>query len=253
MVVILCVSYVTEAAFNDHASAAVVSVVPRAAGVDAVPDTPSVVVVETERSLAAVGEVLEDVSEAAIEPDVPAVPVESDVPDAVPVPVASVPVRALVANDGTAPVVPAPASSDGSVVPFTRAVATAVHEATNEFRQDIGLLPFRYDIALARNAAGYSNVLLENNVLSHTDPWGCSMTCRFRASGYVANAWGENLAVWESSYEPTVEEVVAYVMNAWEKSDGHRDNLLSSTFTHEGVGVARSGNTIYVTVHFAKP
>jgi uncharacterized protein YkwD len=252
MVVILCVSYVTEAASGHQASEVVASVVSHTAAVDVASNISPVVSVETQQTSSTTDVVVAAVPEAVTEPEVVPVPVTSGMPDEAPVLIESVPV-ALGANDSASPVEPTLASSDELATPFARAVATAIHEATNELRRDGGLLPVRYDAALARNAAGYSSVLLTNEVLSHTDPWGCSMTCRFRASGYVANAWGENLAMWESSYEPTVEEVVAYFMKAWEKSDGHRDNLLSSTFTHEGVGVARSGNTIYVTVHFAKP
>ncbi len=157
----------------------------------------------------------------------------------------------------TEPVAPAPNSValERDIVQdnFELALAEAIHLETNALRESYGLPAYAYDTTLAQNAATYSVTMITDDFIGHTDSLGCNMTCRFMRDAYEAHAWGENLASWQSSYEPTVSEVAAYFVREWEKSDGHRDNLLSYTFTHEGIGVARDGNSISVTVHFADP
>ncbi len=136
---------------------------------------------------------------------------------------------------------------------FLRALESMIHELTNKERVKAGMAPLAYDAALARNARSYSTEMQENNFIAHEDESGCNMTCRFKADGYAAYYWGENLARWRSSYEPSVAEVAQYFVDEWKASAGHRDNLFSSDFTHEGVGASMDGNEIYVTVHFAEP
>jgi uncharacterized protein YkwD len=51
----------------------------------------------------------------------------------------------------------------------------------------------------------------------------------------------------------SAEEVASFFMTQWQKSAGHRENLISPFFTDQGIGVAVSPTSIYVTVQFAKP
>ncbi len=253
MFVVLGVSFVSEASlYDEQTESGAVSVIPRTAPTHSNPvgsaNSAAIIAHAPVAPVATTSEVspqidiereLDNAAETEVAPVATAVPETIESPQLVPVKPTPTPTRSV--------------SSTASDKNFSTQVAAAIHAATNAVRTDSGLSPLSYDTELATNATGYSKGLLRSGVLSHTDPSGCSMTCRFSASGYVAKAWGENLAVWESSYAPTVDEVVGYFISAWEKSDGHRDNLLSANFTHEGVGVAREGNTIYVTVHFAKP
>jgi uncharacterized protein YkwD len=143
-----------------------------------------------------------------------------------------------------------PITSEAS---FVEQLVIAIHTRTNTIRRKENLPMFSYDQTLEENAVGYSAVMQADGFLSHTNKSGCDMTCRFKADGYTAEAWGENLAHWQSSYTPTIDEVADYFVEKWVLSEGHRDNLLSPTFTQEGIGVSRKDNQIYVTVHFAKP
>lgn len=136
---------------------------------------------------------------------------------------------------------------------FELAVAKKIHQLTNETRLEQGLSALRYDPALAGPSFNYSLAMQTENFFSHTDPSGCGMTCRFAKTKYKASAWGENLALWQSSYAPGVDEVAEYFVREWKKSAGHRENLLSAIYTNEGIGVSVKGNKILVTVHFAKP
>ncbi len=138
-------------------------------------------------------------------------------------------------------------------VTFTDNLITLIEQRTNAFRKKQGLEVLTSEPALERNARKYSQTMLTGNFLAHTDKSGCDLTCRFTADTYQAQAWGENLARLEFSDMQTAEAVADYFMTEWQKSAGHRKNLLSPVFTHQGIGVARTDHAIYVTVHFAQP
>lgn len=136
---------------------------------------------------------------------------------------------------------------------YAETLVSLIEEKTNAFREDHNLPSLRYERELEKNAQKYSTLMLSKNFFSHVDKDGCDLTCRFNANGYQAQTWGENLAMYEFSTRPSAEEVASYFMKEWQKSAGHRENLLSSAFTHQGIGVAVDGDSIYVTVDFSKP
>jgi uncharacterized protein YkwD len=135
---------------------------------------------------------------------------------------------------------------------FEQELFDIIKDRTNEFRKKNNRLPYTTDSALKQNARGYSQTMLKNNFLSHTDKNGCDLICRFKADGYVASTWGENLAQIEFTDTPTPNEVADFFMDGWEKSSGHRKNLLSAEFERQGIGIAIGTKAIYATVHFAK-
>jgi uncharacterized protein YkwD len=132
-------------------------------------------------------------------------------------------------------------------------VATLIQEQTNALRKRHTLPILTIDTALTKNAIAYSRALLSRGFISHTDASGCDMTCRFTKDQYNAVAWGENLAVLYFDERPDAAYVADYFMRAWSESPDHLANILSATYTHEGIGVAINDNSIYVTVQFAKP
>jgi uncharacterized protein YkwD len=135
---------------------------------------------------------------------------------------------------------------------FEQEVFEIIKDRTNEFRKKNNRLPYTTDSALNQNTRGYSQRMLKSNFLSHTDENGCDLTCRFKADGYVASTWGENLAKIEFTDTPTPNEVADFFMNGWEKSSGHRENLLSAEFERQGIGIAIGRDAIYATVQFAQ-
>jgi uncharacterized protein YkwD len=136
---------------------------------------------------------------------------------------------------------------------FAEDVASLITIATKKFRIEQSLSPFTVDTALAASAKKYSSILRTGNYLAHIDKSGCDLTCRFDESNYQAQSWGENLAMMEFEEQPTAQYVANFFMTEWKKSAGHRKNLLSPTFTHQGIGVSLDADSIYVTVHFALP
>ncbi|MFM2381624.1 MAG: hypothetical protein RLZZ76_391 [Candidatus Parcubacteria bacterium] len=126
-----------------------------------------------------------------------------------------------------------------------------IQTQTNEFRNKHDLPSLGYSTTLESTAKKYSSTLLARGILSHTDKNNCDMSCRFAKDNYKANALGENLAMIKSSELLSVTEVATYFMREWEKSSGHRANLLSPSFTTQGVGVSIDDGSVYVAVHFS--
>ena len=136
---------------------------------------------------------------------------------------------------------------------FIEKLSALIEQETNVFRKRHDLLPLQKDVSLAQNAREYSYEMLTGDFFAHTNNSGCDITCRFNKSGHAVTAWGENLAVIHFHTLPSAQEVATYFMNEWQKSAGHRDNLLSPQFTHQGIGIAFDESSVYVTEHFARP
>lgn len=105
---------------------------------------------------------------------------------------------------------------------------------TNVERQNAGLNPLVACTRLAYSALAHSNRMLEGKFFAHNDPdTGTAVVDRIRSTGYFdsASGWGvgENIAAGYSSASAT--------MVGWMNSPGHRANILSTSFTHLGVGV----------------
>jgi uncharacterized protein YkwD len=136
---------------------------------------------------------------------------------------------------------------------FMQELASLIEAKTNAFRKKNGLSSLKWNSTLAQNAQAHSKQMLSEDFFSHTNPDGCDFTCRFEASGYAALTWGENLGQYSFSDFPRAESVASYFMSGWQKSAGHRENLLGDAFTNQGIGIAMDNGTIYVTVDFAQP
>jgi uncharacterized protein YkwD len=148
---------------------------------------------------------------------------------------------------------PAPTAAQIDAAYMTE-ITRLIQQQTNAFRAANKLSSLKLDSILTRNATSYSRTLLAGNFLSHTDKSGCDMTCRFTRDGYTnASAWGENLADLKFSERPSAEYVASYFMRAWEKSAGHRENLLTPGYSHTGIGISMDARSIYVVVQFSEP
>lgn len=117
-----------------------------------------------------------------------------------------------------------------------------VIELTNVERQKAGLAALKSDKALMGAAREKSLDMQKNKYFSHTSPTFGSPFDRMKALGIKYSAAGENIAMGQK----TPEEVV----KGWMNSPGHRANIMSTSFTHIGVGYAANGN--YWTQQFIK-
>lgn len=97
---------------------------------------------------------------------------------------------------------------------------------------------------LNQAAQKHAEWMAQNNKMSHTGENGSSFWDRMIIEGYNPKTGGENVAYGYS----TAEEVV----QGWMNSSGHRANILNTTWTEVGYGVAGNNSKYWCTV-FAKP
>lgn len=131
----------------------------------------------------------------------------------------------------------------------TDPLATAsrqVVDLVNAERAQRGLAPLRFDSRLATAAERHAQDQAARRQMSHQGSDGSDAGVRIRRAGYVWSAWAENIAYGHVS--------PGSVVNAWMNSSGHRLNILSTTLTDTGVGVAVGPDgRYYWTQVFASP
>jgi len=142
----------------------------------------------------------------------------------------------------------------------------------NNERQTYGLSPLEYDTRLADIARAHSQDMANRNYFSHDNPEGQDPTERAKAAGYpcykdyggyYTDGIAENifqnwlyttityyngLAVYDWS---TKSEIASSTVSGWMLSEGHRQNILKSTYDKEGIGIAISSDyKVYITQDF---
>lgn len=127
-----------------------------------------------------------------------------------------------------------------------KAIENRVVQLVNQERAKQGLPALTNHWELSRVARYKSVDMRDKGYFSHTSPTYGSPFTMMQNFGIRYSAAGENIA----KGQPTPERV----MNDWMNSPGHRSNILSSSFSHIGVGVAKdkAGN-YYWTQMFIRP
>lgn len=118
---------------------------------------------------------------------------------------------------------PAPAANS-SVSTQAKEVAALV----NKERQNAGLPALALDEELSSVALVKAKDMIQQNYFSHTSPVYGSPFDMMKRFGITYSAAGENIAKGQSS--------AAEVMQDWMNSQGHRENILSSSY--DSIGVA---------------
>ncbi|WP_237389776.1 CAP domain-containing protein [Bacillus sp. USDA818B3_A] len=111
--------------------------------------------------------------------------------------------------------------------------AQQVIDLTNQQRTKNGLQALKADTQLSGVAQKKAVDMQQNHYFSHTSPTYGSPFDMMRDFGVSYKSAGENIA----QGQRTPQEVVT----AWMNSEGHRKNILSSNFTHIGVGFEQTG------------
>ncbi|MCA0990533.1 CAP domain-containing protein [Guptibacillus hwajinpoensis] len=109
-----------------------------------------------------------------------------------------------------------------------------VIDLTNAERKEQGLSPLKAMPSLSDVAQEKSRDMQQKNYFSHTSPTYGSPFDMMRDFGVDFNTAGENIAQGQQTPEAVVD--------AWMKSEGHRKNIMNSSFTHIGVGLAQDGH-----------
>lgn len=125
------------------------------------------------------------------------------------------------------------------------AIEKRMVDLVNQDRANAGLPPLAIDSGLTSAARTHSQDMSANNYFSHTSPTKGGFSERLRNSGVSYKGAGENIALYNS-----VEKAQAGLMS----SDGHRANILGSSFTHIGIGIVwnESKGAYYITQWFAR-
>lgn len=135
------------------------------------------------------------------------------------------------------------------MIPDTNPLKThemQVVEFVNKERANRGLSPFIYNAELSRVARFKSQDMIDKKYFSHESPTYGSPFVMMENFGLRFSAAGENIAYGQ--------QTASSVMNSWMNSAGHKANILSQSFTHIGVGVAKMANgTLYWTQMFMNP
>lgn len=109
-----------------------------------------------------------------------------------------------------------------------------VAELVNQIRIENGLSPLTLNNELSAVARKKSQDMKDNHYFNHTSPVYGSPFDMMKSFGIIYKTAGENIAMGQR----TPEEVV----NAWMNSEGHRANILNSSFTQIGMGYVAEGN-----------
>ena len=113
----------------------------------------------------------------------------------------------------------------------------------NVERAKAGLQALTADGSLNTTATLKSQDMAKNSYFDHTSPTYGSPFDLMKKYGISYHAAGENIAMGQTS--------PAQVMAGWMNSVGHRANILNTSFTKIGVGVAQNPNgRYYWTQHF---
>ena len=122
----------------------------------------------------------------------------------------------------------------------------AVLDRTNAERKKADVPPLKANELLTKSAREHSANMAKQQTLDHVLD-GKSPADRITAAGYKFSAMAENIAMGQR----TPAEVIASWMSS---TAGHKENMLNSTYTEIGIGIAADANgQRYWTQVFATP
>jgi uncharacterized protein YkwD len=128
----------------------------------------------------------------------------------------------------------------------------------NQARAQAGLTPLVFSAALDRSASAHNQAMAGGCGLSHQCAGEPAIGARENTAGLNWTAAGENIG--EAGPEPGTTAAIARaavgltqdMLNEKPPDDGHRRNILSSTFGHIGIAVYEdSAGTVWMTQDFS--
>lgn len=150
-------------------------------------------------------------------------------------------------NRGTASTPPSTPSTSTTIrnVSTPQAGLTAdeqrIINLVNQERRSMGLPALQVDMSLVAIAKKKSHDMAANNYFDHHSPTYGTVYTMLQDAGIRYQRAGENIAMANG-----VERAHQLFMN----SRGHRANIMSSGYTHIGVGIVVWGRSYYVTQTF---
>ena len=180
--------------------------------------------------------------------------------EAPPCPVVTDRVRvASTAPSSTAPRLTAPAASATSPAGTSSGSAAAqVLALINQARSAAGLPALTITAGLDSSASAHNSTMAGGCGLSHQCPGEPDLGARETAAGVHWTAAGENIgeggpvANTTAAIAQMAVSLTQAMLNEKPPDDGHRKNILSSSFTHIGIAVFRdSSGTVWLTQDFS--
>lgn len=129
-----------------------------------------------------------------------------------------------------------------------RQTASWVLHYTNRARQRHRLPLLQRYLALESAAQKHSNWMARNKRFSHEGRHGSSPHQRIKAESFGGSTTGENIYQFPARRDQ--KKLAKNLVDGWMNSPGHRANILHPGFRYLGVGIARSGDSIYATQNF---
>ena len=136
--------------------------------------------------------------------------------------------------------------------------AAQVLALINQARATAGLPALTVTAGLNASSAAHNQLMASGCGLSHQCPGEASLGPRETAAGVIWTAAGENIgeggpvADTDAAIAQMAAGLTQSMLNEQPPDDGHRMNILSSTFTHIGITVSRSGSgTVWLTQDFS--
>lgn len=123
-----------------------------------------------------------------------------------------------------------PDSSGYSVNDYEKQVVQLV----NDIRKENGLQELSLNTELSKVARIKAQDMHDNKYFSHNSPTYGSPFDMMKQFGISYRSAGENIAMGQRSPQA--------VVNAWMNSEGHRANILNSSYTQIGMGYVADGN-----------
>lgn len=137
-------------------------------------------------------------------------------------------------------------------------VVAAVLQQVNKARAAQGLRPYTLTSGLMLSAKRHTMRMAGSCGLSHQCPGEAGLGDRITAAGVHWNAVGENIgeggpiATSNSAAIRMAEALIRSMLAEKAPDDGHRRNILSSSFHHIGISVYRnSSGTLWLTQDFS--
>jgi uncharacterized protein YkwD len=163
---------------------------------------------------------------------------------------------------GTASGKPAtPAASSAAASPAAGQGGTAAAQVLaliNQARATAGLSALTVTAGLEASSAAHNQLMASGCGLSHQCPGEASLGPRETTAGVIWTAAGENIgeggpvADTDAAIAQMATSLTQSMLNEQPPDDGHRMNILSSTFTHIGIAVYRnSSGTVWLTQDFS--
>ncbi len=143
-------------------------------------------------------------------------------------------------NEKTIPAKPNTSTTITDSAGYKTAYENEVITLVNAQRAKYGLSPLVKDDGASKTARVRAKEIVKS--FSHTRPNGTSCFTAAKELGVTYRSAGENIAFGYSSPKQ--------VVNGWMNSDGHRKNILSSSFSKIGVGCYESSGVLYWSQFF---